>query len=217
VLKAFQGAVLVLVCCSFVLFGCGVKEGEKSEPESARLSRVSCIGVLPIASMGEGESVPLYIPQKKNSRHAIQVMTEILSQELGGKNGIRFVDIEQIDALNMTGGESSLDIDRMVGKRINCNAILETTVNRFTERVGGRYSVESPASVAFEMRLISLEDGAVIWSAKFDETQKSVMENILEWKKANARGFVWLSAEELMREGIKGKLADSPFLNPAQE
>jgi len=111
----------------------------------------------------------------------------------------------------MTGGESTLILASMVGKSINCNAVLESTVKRYAERIGGRYSVESPASVAFEMRLISLDTSSVLWSAKFDEVQKSVMENILEWKKANTRKFTWITAEELMQEGVKGKLTDSPF------
>ena len=41
------------------------------------------------------------------------------------------------------------------------------------------------------------------------------MENLLEWNKANTRGFVWITAEELMREGVKGKLAASPYFGPA--
>ena len=58
-----------------------------------------------------------------------------------------------------------------------------------------------------------IETGFVLWSAKFDEVQKSVMENILEWDKASTRGFVWVTAEELMQEGVKRKLADSSYFN----
>jgi hypothetical protein len=160
-----------------------------------------------------GQVVPVYVPKEKNARRGVQVMNEMLSQELGGRNNIRFVGIDQIASLELTGGENSLTLARMVGKNINCNAVLESTVKRFTERVGGRYSIESPASVAFEMRLISIENGSILWSAKFDEVQKSVMENILEWNKAKIRRFVWITAEELMQEGISGKLADSPYFS----
>ena len=212
-LNVFRCAVLVLAGCSFMLAGCGVKGDVQVDTDHSQLSRINCIGVLPASSMIEGQ-IPIYVPEEKNSRLGIEVMNEILSEQLGGKDKIRFVGLDQVSSLELTGGESSLELATMVGKNIDCNAILESTVKRFTQRVGGRYSVESPASVAFEMTLISIEDGSILWSAKFDEVQKSVMENLLEWKKANTRGFVWVTAEELMQEGVRGKLAGSPYFNP---
>jgi len=207
----------VVVGCSFLLFGCGAKPDESSDSGQINLEQVSCIGVLPAASIGEGEVAPVYIPDEEGFRQGIQVMNEILSQELGGKDKVRFAGLDQLEGLQLTGGESPLALARMVGQRVGCNAVLETTVRRYSERVGGRYSVESPAAVAFEMRLISLDSGSILWSAQFDETQKSVMENLLEWKKANTRKFTWITAEELMREGVRGKLADCLYFNPPGE
>lgn len=212
-LKQFRCVLLVFISCSFILFGCGVKNEGPVDTGQTQIFPISCIAVLPAASMIMGQVVPVYVPKEKNARRGVQVMNEMLSQELGGRNNIRFVGIDQIASLELTGGENSLTLARMVGKNINCNAVLESTVKRFTERFGGRYSIESPASVAFEMRLISIENGSILWSAKFDEAQKSVMENILEWNKAKIRRFVWITAEELMQEGISGKLADSPYFS----
>jgi hypothetical protein len=215
-LKSFLYTVLIVAGCSFVFSGCAVKDEGPDDPGQAELSRINCIGVLPAtpvvkAEMAEDDA------EVKRIRRGVEVMDKILSRELGGKEKIRFVSIEQVAALQISGGESPLTFDRLVGESIGCDAVLESTVSHFGQRVGGRYSVESPASVAFAMRLISLETGAVLWSAKFDEVQKSVMENILEWKKAGARGFVWITAEELMREGIREKLAYSPYFNPEGE
>lgn len=215
-LKSFCSTVLALFSCTMLLSGCGGgKVSVPAETKQVQLAHVSCIGVLPATSMTEGEVVPVFVPKEKNLRRGIQIMNKTLSQELGGKNNTRFIGIDQISALEFSGGESSLELARMIGRKTNCNAVLESMVKRFTERVGSRYSVESPASVAFEMRLISIDNDSVLWSAKFDEAQKSVMENIYEWKKANTRGFVWITAEELMREGIKGKLSGSPYFNTA--
>jgi hypothetical protein len=200
-----------------MLFGCGSKVQGTAETEQPQHTTVSCIAVLPSASISKGEAVPIYVPKEKSDRRGVQAMNEILSDELGGKEKIRFVGIDQIAAFDLTGSENQLTLARMVGERANCNAVLESSVKRFVERVGGRYSVESPASVAFDMRLISIESGSILWSTKFDEYQKSVMENIYEWNKANTRGFVWITAEELMREGVKAKLAASPYFNPAEK
>ncbi len=217
-LSSFCCRLLVITGCSFLLFGCGSKEiVESSETEQVSDVQISCIAVLPAASLSEGQVAPVYIPKEKNERRAVQTMNEILSDELGGKDNIRFVGSDQVAALDLSGGESQLMLARLIGEKMNCNAVLESTVKRFTERVGGRYSVESPASVAFEMRLISLDKESILWSAKFDESQKSVMENIYEWKKANTRGFVWITASELMREGVRSKLAASPYFKPAEK
>lgn len=213
-MKVFQCAGIVLASCSFLLFGCGVKDDGPVDPGPSQLSRISCIGVLPAASLIEGQVAPVYFPEKEDSRRGIEVMNEILSKELGGKDKIRFVGLDQITSLELTGGENSLAFATQIGRNINCNAVLESTVKRFTQRDGGRYSVEAPASVAFEMRLIFIDDQSILWSAQFDEVQKSVMENLLEWGKANTRGFVWITAEELMREGVREKFADSPYFNP---
>ena len=211
--KLFQRTLLVIVSCSFMLSGCGVKTEKSVDSGQSRFPQVNCIGVLPAAFVAKGQVVPVYVPEEKSSRQGVQIMNEILSEQLGGKDNIRFVGIDQLASLDLTGGENTLEIARLVGKNINCNTVLESTVKRFSQRVGGRYSVESPASVSFEMRLFSIETGSVLWSAKFDEVQKSVMENILEWNKATTRGFVWVTAEELMQEGVKSKLAGGTYFN----
>ncbi|HER62386.1 MAG TPA: hypothetical protein ENO11_00190 [Desulfobacteraceae bacterium] len=216
-LKSFLSTLLMLVGCSLVLSGCAVKDEKPADPGQAELSRISCIGVLPAAAPVLDTGKTEDDKDVKSVRRGVEVMDEILSRTLGGRDKIRFVGIEELASLQMSGGENPLTFARLVGESIGCNAVLETTVKRYDQRVGGRYSVESPASVAFDMRLISLESGSILWSAKFDEVQKSVMENILEWGKANTRGFVWITAEELMREGIREKFADSPYFSSEGE
>ena len=212
-MRTFYSIILVFICCSSLLFGCGGKVQEIAEVAPSQPAQINCIAVLPVASVVHGQAVPIYLPKGGSERQGVQAMNEILSDELGGKDKIRFFGIDQVDSLTLTGGENQLTLARMVGEKMNCNGVLESTVRRFKERVGGRYSIETPASVAFAMRLISIDSGRVVWSAKFDESQKSVMENILEWNKANTRGFTWITAEELMREGIKSKFASSPYFS----
>lgn len=214
--KLFSCTLIVLASCSVMLSGCGGKVEGSAKTGLVPPSQIRCIGVLPAAALIKGQSVPVYLPEDKSLQRGVQVMNGMLSQELTGNDKIRFVGIDQIAALELTGGERPLALARMIGESINCNAVLESTVKRFTERVGGRYSVESPASVAFEMRLIAFDTSSILWSAKFDEVQQSVFENILEWNKANFRGFTWITAEELMEEGVSGKLAASSYFNPAK-
>lgn len=212
--RSFQYTALLLVSFSILLFGCGGKVESPQGSGQPPMAQINCIAVLPTAFQPSNSVVPVYMPKEDSELQGIQSLNEILSDELGGKEGVRFVSLEQISSLSLTGGEDQLALARMVGNKMKCNAVLESIVSRFKKRDGGRYSVESPASVAFVMRLIEIESGAVLWSAKFDESQKSVMENILEFKKANTRGFVWITANELMREGVQTKLAESPYFKP---
>ena len=116
--------------------------------------------------------------------------------------------------VSLTAGQKarSLQYAQLVGKSIGCNVILETQIWRYIDRVGGKYTAESPASVSFESRLYEIDRPAVIWTSKFDEVQATVLENIYDWKKANIRGFTWITAEELMREGLVEKLNNNPYL-----
>ena len=62
---------------------------------------------------------------------------------------------------------------------------------------------KSPASVAFVVDLVDVRRGDVVWSARFDETQKSLSENIFAIGEVSQRGIGWLSADQLMLEGVK--------------
>jgi len=49
--------------------------------------------------------------------------------------------------------------------------------------------------------------GDVIWSARFDETQKSLSENIFALGDIGQRGVRWLSADQLTQDGVKKAVA----------
>ncbi|HBI14348.1 MAG TPA: hypothetical protein DDY20_02325 [Desulfobulbaceae bacterium] len=195
-----------------VLFaaGCGLIKNDAGEMTLAAEEQVTCIGVLPSATAPVPQG-PAGEVQAASLRQGAETMDSLLQQELQGQPQVRFVGQDLIAGLSLTGGESTLALARLVGERIGCNAILETTVSRFDEREGSKYSVENPAAVAFDLTLINLENGAVLWSASFEEAQEAVSENLYELKKAKSRGFRWLSAEGLMLEGVREKLGNSPY------
>ena len=86
------------------------------------------------------------------------------------------------------------------------------TVHRYRQRQGGDLAADSPASASFEIRLIDARTKAVLWSADFDETQESLLSNILTFNKAQSRGFKWVTVETLISQGLQERLADCPFL-----
>ena len=88
-------------------------------------------------------------------------------------------------------------------RRVYADAVIVGRVSRFRERVGDEWGAKSPAAVSFVLDLIDVQRGDVIWSARFDETQKSLSENIFAIGEFSQRGGRWLSAEQLMQEGVK--------------
>ncbi len=96
------------------------------------------------------------------------------------------------------------------GKQIGADAVLVGHVFRFIDRHGNRVAVQHPASVAFDLSLIQIATGRLIWSDRFDETQKSLSENVLEINAFLHRKGSWITAEELAKEGLEAILRRFP-------
>jgi hypothetical protein len=92
---------------------------------------------------------------------------------------------------------------RRIGETVYADAVITGRVLRYRERVGGDIGVQSPASVAFILDLVDVQRGDVVWSARFDETQKAISENILSLGDIRERGIRWLTAEQLAQDGVR--------------
>jgi hypothetical protein len=92
---------------------------------------------------------------------------------------------------------------RRLGQLVYADAVLSGRVIRFHEREGEAIGAMSPASVAFVLELWDVKRGDSIWTARFDETQKPLNENLLNLGQVATRGVRWLKAEELSLEGVK--------------
>jgi len=101
---------------------------------------------------------------------------------------------------------------RDVGNELGAEGIVVGYLYRFRERIGESFSVEQPASVAFEIHLIRVEDGALVWRGAFDRTQGSLMENLLQISYFFREKGRWVTAEELAAEGVKEVLKSFPGL-----
>jgi hypothetical protein len=103
-----------------------------------------------------------------------------------------------------------LDLYVKAGKRAGTDAVLIGHIFRFQERKGNRASVESPASVAFDLHLIDVNSGEIIWTAKFDQTQRPLSDNLLELDSFIKRGASWVTAEQLAQGGLENILRRFP-------
>jgi hypothetical protein len=90
-----------------------------------------------------------------------------------------------------------------IGEIVYADAVITGRIQRYRERVGEEWGAKSPASVAFVLDLVDVRRGDIIWSARFDETQKPLSENIFALGDVARRGVKWLSAEQLTAEGVR--------------
>lgn len=97
---------------------------------------------------------------------------------------------------------------RKIGESVHADAVVVGRMQRYRERVGDQWGAQSPASVAFVLDLIDVRRGDVIWSARFDETQKPLSENIFALGNIGNRGIRWLTAEQLTQDGVRKAVAD---------
>ncbi len=73
---------------------------------------------------------------------------------------------------------------------------------RFRERRGRNYAVAAPASVALDIRLVDVVTGKVIHHYEYNETQRSLSENILKINEFIKRKGRWVQAIELADFGV---------------
>ncbi len=99
---------------------------------------------------------------------------------------------------------------RDVGNELGAEGVVAGYLYRFRERKGVAYTVEQPASVAFEIHLLRVSDGALIWRGTFDKTQSSLMEDLFQFSSFYRGKGRWVTAEELTEEGLEQVLKTFP-------
>ena len=104
-----------------------------------------------------------------------------------------------------------------VGRNFGGDAVLVGNIYRWRERDGTNWGVKSPASVAFDLHLLRSRDGSILWSAKFDKTQKGLTENLFDLDTFLASKGRWMTADTLAGVGLKKMLGQIKKEEPALE
>ncbi len=105
---------------------------------------------------------------------------------------------------------SDRDLVLEMGRNLKADAVVTGTIYRFRERVGTRFSVETPASVAFGIHLIRVADGRFIWGGHSDETQQPLSEDLFKLRTFVERGGGWLTAKELAKFELNKVMGSFP-------
>ncbi|MCP4692605.1 MAG: hypothetical protein GY859_31480 [Desulfobacterales bacterium] len=108
------------------------------------------------------------------------------------------------------GQPSELDLAIESGRQLLADAVLMGRLYTFRERLGSGYSAESPASVSFDILLIHVKDGQVLWHGSFEETQQPLSENLYTINNFFKRKARWLTARELADDGLEDVITTFP-------
>jgi len=102
-----------------------------------------------------------------------------------------------------------------IGRRLGVDVLVFGVINRYKERIGGPMSVRQPASVYFEITVVDARSGRKVWYAVFDQTQKSLSDDITNLRNFMRGGGKWLTAREFADIGIAELVEQFPGLKGA--
>lgn len=184
------------------------------EIEQDDLVLLKSIAVLPVV-------IPVVDEENKPSPKELEQLAQgktdlnrIIEEYLAGNPAVKILSEEQLEAMedDLSMCRTAMARAKVACKKIGSDAVLLCTLYRFRQREGTTYSVVEPASVSFEYMLLRPATGEVLCRGLYDETQQPLSENILSFFTAKKRGFKWVTADELAREGIANKFDACPYL-----
>lgn len=97
---------------------------------------------------------------------------------------------------------------QVLGKATKADAVVCGHVSRFQERLGSEYGARYPASVSFDLELVEVSTGHVLWRGSFDQTQRDLSSNLLDFWMFWQAGPHWFSAAELAHLGVEKLIED---------
>jgi len=195
----------LISCLLFIglLSGCMTSKSTTPEETSKHLG---AIALLPVdARLLNGEVT-----------NGNTILDQVLNAYVQDNNikGIKTVSQEQQDTMRIKFNQPRLEEAISLGRELKVQGVLITNLTRFHERGGKEYSVTTPASIAFDYRLLEIESGETLCTGSFDETQQSFSENVLSLGKIWKRGGKWITAAELAREGVEESFKECQYLTP---
>jgi hypothetical protein len=201
--RAVWLAGALLSACSF---GPGnIQSRHSTDLEARKIRRIAIM--LPETDAGQNAPVPFTSSgseRKSPERAAPDLLGRQVYSTMTALPGWQIVSEHEVQEVAQTIGQLNDSArQRRLGELVYADAVMTGRVLRYRERIGNEVGAKSPASVAFVVELVDVRRGDVVWSARFDETQKALSENLFAIGDISQRGIKWLSADQLMLEGVR--------------
>lgn len=219
---------LMVIWVSLTMIGCSQwRTANVHQPSIEKIPGINTIAIIPFQTIlqetkkGEVIACPICENLFRSGEivpNAEKRLTNLFYQKLTALKVYTVLPIDQQvrEAISKEVHDhlktSHLKMAVQIGKELNADAVLAGFVFRYQDREGSAYSVRRPASVGFEVHLISVKEDKSIWEGSFDETQKSLSENVLKLYAFLKMGSKWLTADELAEQGVEQVLKKFPGL-----
>jgi hypothetical protein len=150
------------------------------------------------------------------------ILTRLLQEKMEEKGTFKVLPKETVEEAFLKSDKGQFELNPepsslQLGKALNADYVFVGFVFRYEERVGSALGVEKPASVGFDVHLFRIRDGKMVWKGKFDETQKSLSENLLEIGTFIKGKGTWVTAEEFSKIGMERMLKKLPRPDELEE
>jgi hypothetical protein len=185
--------------------GCAGTTGQPKEREQPDFT-LKCVAVLPAVQGTTDLNRQPTAAEEKALAEGTVTLNQALREYFSGRTDIRMISAED------AGPRQSLAGAKAAAEKVGCNAILETTLHRYKERIGGEYTAKEPSSVSFSYRLLALPEGTVLCRGRVDEEQEPLMSNLLKFRLNAENSFTWVTAEQLLSQNLREQLNDCSFL-----
>ncbi len=204
----------ILVWSVLIGFSCQLQQVPKEDkPVTPSLDTIAVIGFRPGLPSGQTPGLvrsPIsgaVFSAEPVSEEVADRLSNSLFEMLTKKDNQKWVPPrEAASAFSSLASSNPMLTDReiyvQIGKALSADGVLGGHVYRWHEREGTDYAASWPASVAFDLYLMSVGDGAILWKARFDKTQASLSENLFDiqtFLKAKGR---WMTVGELGNLGL---------------
>ncbi|MBW2057460.1 MAG: hypothetical protein JRH07_12090 [Deltaproteobacteria bacterium] len=217
-----MGSLLEMAMAGVVLVGCAgsaVRESQSLVPSD---TDPGVIAVVPFHASGADAERELlryggftgYVAAGDVAAQGPETVTTLFRQRLiaHGYSLVSQEIIAEAPSFATRFQENPLAFARRLAREVKADSVLMGEVFRYRERVGNAWGARQPASVAFVALLVRGENGESLWRGRFDETQKPLSEDALDFFSFVRRGGRWLTARELASDGINRVLLTFPGL-----
>ena len=222
----WSGLVFVALMLIMLIGGYSLPCAVAQEENTASAGQTLSLGVIPFfrgmseSDRSETVNVPiasLYFHKDNIAAESVQVLTDAVYKGLENRHDpdimlpLSRFDEKEKDLPRDEMRDSIQTLAIRFGQAVGASLVCTGTVWRYKERVGGALAIQSPASVGFAVYLFDVKGKRLAWRARFEETQRSLTENLLGIKAFFERGAKWVTAEELARYGVKEIFKKYPF------
>ncbi|MFP4392286.1 MAG: hypothetical protein ACOC43_17080 [Desulfohalobiaceae bacterium] len=198
--------VIYLLPIVLFLVGCGAKEPELG------LQKDEVLAVAPFEQPRQNWELLAGYPAKGEdlSPRILQGLDELLAAKLQDAGREDYLGPDRVqqckEQLASQKDRSRLSAVRFwsqVGECLQADYLLVPHILQWEEREGGKWGVQEPATVHFDLYLLDVQEQRLKQRFNFEEEQKALSQDLLQIRRFFQRRAKWISAKELAGEGME--------------